>query len=44
MIIGEKRLITVDDRIPARKVVQEKALDGKKTLKINLKARAPRGA
>ena len=43
MIIGEKRPITVDDRILARKVVQEKALDRKKTLKINLKARAPGG-
>ena len=43
MIIGEKRSITIDDRILARKVVQEKALDGKKTLKINLKSRAPGG-
>ena len=39
MIIGEKRPITVDDKILAREVIQEKALDGKKTLTIILKAR-----
>ena len=39
MIIGEKRPITVDDRILVRKVVQEKALDGKKNLRIILKPR-----
>ena len=39
MIIGEKRPITVDDKILAREVIQEKASDGKKTLTIILKAR-----
>jgi len=43
VIIGDKRLINVDSKILAREVVQEKALDGKKNLKIILKPRAPRG-
>ena len=43
VIIGDERPLTVDNKILAREVVQEKALDGKKTLKISLKARAPGG-
>ena len=43
MIIGEKRPITVDDKILAKEVVQEKTPDRKKTLKISIKARTPGG-
>jgi len=43
VIIGDKRSITVDNKILAREVVQEKAPDGKKNLKIILKPRAPGG-
>ena len=43
VIIGDERLLTVDNKILAREVVREKAPDGKKNLRIILKPRAPRG-
>ena len=38
MIIGEKRLKTSEDKILARAVVVDKTPDGKKSLKITMKA------
>jgi len=43
VIIGDKRTLTVDNKILAREVVQEKAPDGKKNLRIILRPCAPRG-
>ena len=44
VIIGDERsLLTVGNKILAREVIQEKAPDGKKNLRIILKPRAPRG-
>jgi len=43
VIIGDERPLTVDNKILAREVVQEKAPDEKKNLRIILKPRAPRG-
>ena len=43
VIIGDERLLTVDNKILAREVVREKAPDGKKNLRIILKPRVPRG-
>ena len=34
VIIGDDRLLTVDNKILAREVIQEKILDGKKNLRI----------
>ena len=42
-IIGEKRLLIVNDKILAREVVQEKTPNGKNTLKISIKTRTPGG-
>ena len=42
VIIGEERLKNVNDKIPAKEVVLEKAPDGKESLKITLKASRPR--
>ena len=43
MIIGEKRVITADDKILSREVVLEKTADGTESLKITVKAPTPRG-
>ena len=43
VIIGEKRPITVNDKILAREMVQEKTPDGGRTFKIIVKARIPEG-
>ena len=40
VIIGDERPLTIDNKILAREVVQEKAPDGKKNLIIILKTRA----
>jgi len=37
VIIGDERLLTVDNKILAREVIQEKSPDGKKNLRIILK-------
>ena len=39
MIIGDARPLTVDNKILAREVIQEKTPDGKKNLRIMLKPR-----
>ena len=39
MIIGDDRPLTVDNKILAREVIQEKTPDGKKNLRIILKPR-----
>ena len=39
MIIGDERPLTVDNKILSREVVQEKAPNGKKNLRIILKPR-----
>ena len=39
MIIGDERPLTVDNKILAREVIQEKTSDGKKNLRIILKPR-----
>ena len=39
MTIGDDRLLTVDNMILAREVIQEKTPDGKKSLRIILKPR-----
>jgi len=41
VIIGDERPLTVDNKILAREVVQEKAPDGKKNLRIILKPCVP---
>jgi len=43
VIIGDERPLTVDNKIPAREVVQEKAPDENKNLRIILKPHAPMG-
>ena len=43
VIIGEKRPITVNDKILAREVVQEKTPNGGRTFKIIAKAHIPEG-
>ena len=43
VIIGDDRPLTIDNKILAWEVVQEKALDGKKNLRIILKPRMLRG-
>ena len=43
MIIGDDRLLTVDNKILGREVIQEKTPDGKKNLRIILKPRMLRG-
>ena len=43
VIIGDDRPLTVDNKILAREVIQEKAPDGKKNLRIILKPRTLRG-
>ena len=44
MVIGDDRPLTVDNKILAREVIQEKAPDGKKNLRIMLKPRILGGA
>ena len=44
VIIGDERSLTVDNKILAREVVQEKALDGKKNQRIILRPRTLGGA
>ena len=44
VIIGDDRPLTVDNKILAREVIQEKAPDGKKNLRIILKPRMLGGA
>ena len=44
VIIGDDRPLTVDNKILAREVIQEKTPDGKKNLRIILKPRMLRGA
>ena len=44
MIIGDDRPLTVDNRILAKEVIQEKTPDGKKNLRIILKPRTLGGA
>ena len=44
MIIGDDRPLTVDNKILAREVIQEKTPDGKKNLRIILKPRTLGGA
>ena len=39
MIIGDDRLLTADNKILAREVIQEKTPDGKKNMRIILKPR-----
>ena len=43
MIIGDDRLLTVDNKILAREEIQKKIPDGKKNLRIILKPRTLRG-
>ena len=43
MIIGDERPLTVDNKILAREVIQEKTPDGKKKLRIILMPRTLRG-
>ena len=43
VIIGESRPKNVDDTILAREVTLEKSLDGKKSLRITVKASRPEG-
>jgi hypothetical protein len=38
VVIGEKRTITVDEKILSREVVVEKTADGKESLKITIKS------
>ena len=44
MIIGDDRPLTVDYKILAREVIQEKTPDGKKNMRIILKPRTLGGA
>ena len=44
MIIGDERPLTVDNKILAREVIQEKTPDGKKNMRIILKPRTLGGA
>ena len=44
VMIGEERPKNVNDKIPAKEVVLEKAPDGKESLKITLKASRSGGA
>ena len=43
MIIGEKRPITIDDKVLAKEVILEKTPNGKDSLKIFVKVSTPRG-
>ena len=43
MIVGDDRPLTIDNKILAREVIQEKTPDGKKNMRIILKPRALRG-
>ena len=43
VIIGDDRPLTVDNKILAREVIQEKTPDGKKNMRIILKPRTLRG-
>ena len=43
VIIGDERLLTVENKILAREVIQEKAPDGKKNLRIIVKPRTHGG-
>jgi hypothetical protein len=37
MVIGKRRIITIDDKVLSREVVIEKNTDGKESLKITIK-------
>jgi hypothetical protein len=43
VVIGEKRTITADEKILSREVVVNKTAEGKKSLKITIKAPTLRG-
>jgi hypothetical protein len=43
VVIGEKHTITTDEKILSREMVVEKTVDGKKSLKITIKAPTLRG-
>ena len=43
VIIGEPRLNNVNDKVPVRKVVLDRAPDGKESLKITIDAPRPGG-